>query len=351
MTDPTHQNDAANDPASRSQPSIFSLCEADGEALDAIMDARATGADVGPVPANCAQRAECLRGMLGLLELDQAPAPPDDLAVNTLERIRAQQQRQRFASQVQMLSEPRRTLGVAWHQVAAAAAVFIIGASLLMPVMERQRADSRRVAGAANLAMAGQAFNSYAADNLGKMPRGEVQPGSVWWDVGQTQAAGQGLRSNSAHLFLLIRQGYAKPKDLACPENPFAYDPHLTIEHHDWRSPQAVSFSYQNQYTAKALRLDDRPGMALLADRNPLFISRAQGISFDPNTPQNAPSRAHRRPGQNILTADNNVTWHLRPMLEANSFGQEDNIWTIVGVDFYTGTETPTDPADSFLVP
>ncbi len=352
MPDPTPpESDPTGTPHQAPEP-IYRLCELDGQALDAVLATRTGGADTGPVPADTAQRAQKMRELLGLLDLDAPQDPPADLTGRALEQIRAHQQRQRFTSQVQMLSEPRRTLGVAWHQLLAAAAVFIIGASLLMPVMERQQSDALRVTGAGHLRAAGQAMQLYALANNGQMPRGQVKPGSVWWDVGQPDTvAGQGARSNSAHLYLLVRLGYATPQTLACPENPFANDEHLTTDKHDWLSPQSVSYSYQNQYTLRAIRLEDVPRMAVLADRNPLFIVRGGRVFYDPTAPHDAASRAHRGLGQNILTADGTVSWRLRPTLDPLGAEHADNIWTINGVDFYTGRETPSSPDDSFLVP
>ncbi len=369
MPDPTHQNPTPapgasgspgtpqgtpHSPADRPEVSIFSLGELDGQALDALLAARAGGAERGPVPAGLGERCEKVRELLALLDRDPAQDPPGDLTARTLEAIRAHEQRQRFTRQVQMLAEPRRTLGVAWHQLAAAAAVFIIGASLLIPVMDRQQADSRRIAGAANLGMAGQAMSSYAADNLGQMPRGNVRPGMVWLEIGRPQSVnGQGARSNSAHLYKLIRLNYISAENLVCPENSFAGNARITPDQHDWIDPQAVPFSYQNQYTTRMLKLEESPTMAVLADRNPLYEFDVQDgqIVFNPSTPKNAPSRAHRRSGQNILTADGIVTWRVRPVLDPFGSNAADNIWVANGIDFYTGNETTTDPHDSFLVP
>jgi len=349
---PAPGGSGAGDSGELSAAEIRCLSEADGMALDAVLAARAAGADrgQGPVPAGSADRAEKARELLGLLELAIPDDPSADLTARTLQVVRAHEQRQRFAQQVQMLSEPRRSLGVAWHQLVTAAAVFIIGTALLMPVMDRQQADSRRLAGASNLRLAGQAMSKYSSDNLGQMPRGDIRPGMVWWDVGQPQEVGQqGTRSNSAQLYRLVRQGYITADHLACPENPHARRFALTAEYHDWTDPRSVSFSYQNQYTSKLLRMDDAPGMAVLADRNPLFIIKNGRVAFNAAVPRDASSMVHRRPGQNVLTADGVVTWRVRPILDPLAGDGGDNIWTITGIDFYTGREVRDNPNDSFL--
>jgi hypothetical protein len=363
MSDRTHQNldpkagglgsgKIPRSPIGPSEPVIRALSEDDGRALDALLEARVRGMERGPVPAGLGERTEKVCGLLALLEYDTFDGPSADLASRTVSAIRAQEQRKRFAEQVQMLAEPRRTLGVDWRQLATAAAVFILGASLLMPVMERQQADSRRIVGAGRLGQAGQAFARYAADNEGQMPRGNIRPGTVWWEVGQPEAAeGQYVRSNSAHLYKLVRQGYTGIENLTCPENEHALRFSLSDKDFDWKSPQAVSFSYQNQYRAQMLRLEEAPTMAVLADRNPRFEVQGDRIVFNPNTPLDARSRAHRGEGQNVLTADGNVSWRIQPTVDLFGDEQSDNIWSATGVDFYHGTEVPADPLDSFLVP
>jgi hypothetical protein len=359
MSDPTHQKPdhtpAPGSPGSSADqvdPPIHSLCEADGQALDALLVARAGGADRGPMPAGLGERTDVVSGLLGLLDQDEVADPQADLTARTLSAIRSREQRKRFTEQVQMLAEPRRTLGVDWRQLATAAAVFLIGASLLIPVMARQQADSRRVAGASNMSYAGQAIGSYAVDNEGQMPRGDIRPGTVWWEVGQPQAVNsQYVHSNSAHLYRLVRKGYIKPELLTCPENKYADNHALTRAHLDWTGPRAVSFSYQNQYTPRLLRLEDAPSMPVLADRNPLFEVRDGRIVFNSNTSFDAPSRAHRNTGQNVLSADGTVTWLIRPAVDLLGNDVQDNIWAANGIDTYTGTEFTSERGDSFLVP
>jgi len=352
MSDPTHQNPGPQAPGGQSDGPIFSLCELDGRALDALLTAKAAGIDRGPVPAGLGERSEKVGALLALL--DQAPVqdPPGDLTARTLAAIRAHEQRQRFSQQVRMLAEPRRTLGISWQQLVTVAAVFIIGTSLLIPVIQRQRADSRRMAGAANLGMTGQAMGSYAADNLGQMPRGEVRPGMPWWEVGQSQANPKRAgHSNSANLYRLVWQDYIPPAKLTCPENAFTDTAHLTRTQHDWAGPLAVPFSYQNQYAIRVPRLNEAPNMAVVADRNPLFEVYRGRIIYDATTPLNAPSRAHHGTGQNVLTANGAVAWRIHPYVDPTGPDDQDNFWTTDGVDVYTGRETPADPLDSFLVP
>ena len=358
MTDPTHQPETPNTPGAPGLPGdadtgpIRPLCELDGQALDALLAARVEGLERGPVPAGLGERRDKLEALLGLLEQDVPEGPDADLTARTLLAVKTHEQRQRFSAQVQMLAEPRRTIGVGWQQLATSAAVFIIGASLLMPVMERQQADSRRVAGAGYLNQAGQAMNSYAADNQGQMPRGHVKPGMPWTEVGMANTGSNPDHSNSAHLYRLVTNDYIKAAELICPENAYAERNDPKAGQRDWSGPRAVSFSYQNQYAINVPRLDEAPGMAVLADRNPLFtVNQDDRIVFDTLIPLNAPSHAHHGAGQNVLTANGVVAWRIRPTVEIFGQSQPDNIWAASGIDVYTGKETPANPFDAFLVP
>lgn len=350
MVSEDHANQFNDVPAQK----IRTLSEADAQALDALLAGSRVSAQAGAHAAAYAgdpQRIERVSKVLSLLDALPVAEPSNDLVARTMTAIEQTRQRERFASQVQMLAGSDGSLGVGWRQILSAAAVFIIGISLLLPFLSRSRAEARRVACATNLQTAGSAFGSYAADNLGMLPRGKVAPGTAWWRVGQDVEENAPLQSNSAHLYLLIRQNYLSPDQLACPENAHA----LTGEHeghrHDWPTAQAVSYSYQNQYTRTPLRLQDAPNLALLADKNPLFLIGQGKVAFDERSSRVAPSRVHDNRGQNVLTADGAVTWSLRPLLRRGGQGTADNIWVAKGVDRYTGNETPTTPDDSFLVP
>lgn len=336
---------------------ISGLDERDAAVLDAIVAARARGAATGPLPPDSAARAQTIARLLDVIEQDPIEPAPDDLTARTLARVQAIRQQRRFAEQVEMLREPRRSVGVDWRQLVSAAAIFLVACSLVMPVLSRTRADARRIACAGNLATAGSAFGAYAADFAGMLPRGAVKPGAVWWNVGQTNGQtddGEIVTSNSAHLFLLVRHRYTDAQSLACPSNAHAHRHDLSSRQRDWPTPQAVSFSYQNQYTADPIRLDRQRDLPLLADRNPLFVSRGNRVTFDREASVLSSSRSHDQRGQNILISDGTVRWTVRPTVSRGRTGQPDNIWVVAGVTQYTGREVPAQgdgEVESFLVP
>ncbi len=283
--------------------------------------------------------AQKVQSMLAAMDAYEVPDAPADLVTNTLARIDQYEQDQRSAMQI----ESRRRLpaiGLSFAEIAVVAAMIVMGFSLALPMLTQTRSDARRLACETHLATAGAAFGHYASDFNGSMPRGSIVPGDAWWKVGDEPE-----QSNSAHLYRLARAGYIDPNTLACPENSHAPSG-LTSQMQDWPEYDAVSYSYQNQYTAEPTRLSQHPMLAVLADKNPLFYVR-QGKQLYHLAQQNPdqPSHAHQGQGQNILLASGSVQWSRRPIVRG------DNIWLVSGIGQYTGNEVPTLPGDSFLVP
>lgn len=281
-----------------------------------------------------------------------AEDPPADLVARTMHRIDQVKQRQRFNSQIQALAGSS-SQGLPMRELLTAAAVILIGLAIVWPVLEQGRREARKLTCANNLKAAGVAMGQYAQDSQQQMPRLGSWPGYDWWKVGQDQEPDGPVPSNSAHLYVLIRKGYIHPDRLNCPENVHARTG-LSPKAHDWPSPDAPSFSYQNQFTAKPLRLDVRADEAVLADRNPLFVIHMTQpghakmvLKYRGGERQTtAPSEAHQGQGQNVLFSSGAVRFMSKPVLRDG-----DVLWTAHGVDHYTGNEQPADESDSFLVP
>lgn len=329
---------------------VTTLHEDDGLALDAVI---ANAGQPGPMPAGLGDRAERVAGVLSLL--DQLPLEAsvagdgdEDLVQRTLAAAADARQRQRFAQQIEMFAEPRRTFGVGLRQVFTAAAVLLLGISLLMPALDNQRQTQQQAACSYNLGVAGQQMGQYALDHAGMLPRGPV--GDSWIKTGQPDAIDDAGRyqSNSAHLYLLIREEYTAPSRLACASNDTAVTSMPGSGQLDWASPQAISYSYQNQHAVAPIRIDrSSPRLAVLADKNPLFVVRGNKVVYDRDVKRDAASTLHNGKGQNILTLDNRVSWSSAPRVG------DDNVWQIQGhAGGYDGTEVPADAQrDSFLVP
>ena len=343
---------------------LRTLAPEDARALDQRLEA---GGPRGGATSGSDDGVASLLGLLGTFDDASTEAPTeapteaetdpevrdadDALVQRTLAAVAARKQRERFAAQVmQAAAAPApRGLSASWRQIAGAAAVFVVGFSLLMPAVSRARGVAQQQACATNLATAGMQLNAWAADHKGALPRGPV--GDSWIKLGQPDAVAADGRfnSNSAHLYLLIRDDYLAPEYLACASNASATTTPQVAGQMDWAVPAAVSYSYQNQYGSGPVRLDRaRPGLAVLADKNPLFVPDDAGrLVFDADTARDAASRQHRGAGQNILRVDGAAGWSEDP-----SVGR-DNVWTRSGHHGgYVGDEAPADPnRDSFLVP
>jgi hypothetical protein len=345
------------------------LCDEDGLLLEALIEARAKGHDTTPVLADDVERFEKLRGVLSLLDQDtHAGAEQSEASVlnrvqSTLEAIERSRQRDRFAQQIDMmrLAPPARGIGVSWRQVVGAAAVFLLAVSVILPTIDRTRAEANRAACLGNLATAGQAIGNYAADFAGMLPRGKSVPGSPWWNVGRPDAVDRAgnVYSNSAHLYRLVNTRYIDADKLACVTNEYApRHGQMTVHQLDWNTPLAISYSYQNQFTPEPIRVNDAsPILAVLADKNPLFVVKGDRVAFDANAPLTSPSVLHRAQGQNVLKIDGSAGWSASPVVTHDNTlptfsTREDNIWSVFGIDRYQGNETPSMPTqDAFLVP
>jgi len=202
------------------------LCPEDGRVLDALLDhIRADDHDnkrSWPATAlnySDAERATRMTRLLGLIERCPVEQPPDDLVRSTLDRITQAKQSEMFAQQIQTLSmtTPNR---FRLNDLLAVAAVILIGLSLAIPVLTQSQGDARRLACMSNLGMTGRAVAAYENDHAGMLPRRKTVAGTPWYMVGQPQASADApVRSNSAHYFILMRNGYLAPQFLACPDN------------------------------------------------------------------------------------------------------------------------------------
>lgn len=325
------------------------LSQADADALDALLASRVAGPRLvdhespqPPVDPAATQRVEKLMALIGSCPVED---PPSDLARLTMQRVISEQ-----SIDYDIARAPTGTcapaLPIRLGEILAVAAMLLLGICLALPVLERTRSDAMRIACEANLGAAGRAFTHYATDFVGAMPRGLAHPGDEWYHVGQTTSESQPVKSNSANLYRLARARYIDPGAMACPDNEHA-PAHMASDAFDWPNPQAVSYSYQNQFTERQQRLFRAPRMAILADRNPKFVYRnSEELLYLTVLPRNAASTAHRKRGQNVLFADGSVFWLVHPVIAGG-----DNIWLAQGIDEYRGTESPTTYADSFLVP
>jgi hypothetical protein len=319
---------------------LVSLSPADGAALDGLLETRSGGLQAVAAPADQTERLQRVENVLGLLDCHPVDPPPADLVDQTLARINESRQQHRFAQQIAQLSVP--TGGFGWYEMGALAASLVIMVSLALPMLSRNREDARRIRGASNLANAGVAFSSYAADHDGLLPRRPMLEGAPWYMVGDGLGPDGTARSNSQHSFLLIEKRYIDPRVLRCPGNPHAQT-HFEAGATDWNSHAHTSFS--SPVTRVVVRIEHSPSQILLVDKNPMFdIRRGEPLRFHSGVTVDTSTLMHGGRGQNMLFSNGSVLWTTKPELEG------DKLWMIRGASNLKGHELP-EPDDVFIGP
>lgn len=315
------------------------LCQADQDALDALVD---VGFDVSKVPAAHAARAGRIAGLMSALDRLPAPSTGDLLAARTLAAAKELRRRE-LSESLGAQGAGIMSSGFRWPELITVAAMLLIGISVAWPYLAQSSQRARMIACQNNLRTASGGLAAYAATFHGAMPRMMVRAGDPWWYTGQDHSLSGPVKSNSAHAYVLIRENFVAPETLCCVANPNV-PREVSSDAIDWANYNAVSYSYQNQYGQADLRWAQGPVIAVLADKNPYF----QGPQFVRTLPQNATSSNHTvMGGQNVLFSDGTVRWMRSQVLENG-----DNIYHAGrGRTEYKGNETPETPADSFLVP
>ncbi len=273
----------------------FVLSEADQDALDAVM---MTGMDASRVPSALRERTDRVLALTALLG---GASQAHDSALT--DRVMAA-----VDAQGAVLETERPVLariGGRFADLVSVAAVVLIAASVVWPVLTTVRQNAVRQANQANLAVAGLGFGAYAADYQGELPRLSDRAGDAqWWNVGEDPS-----QSNSAGLYTLARLRYTPIEALASPGNPSAPRAVADAGARDWRSPDEVSYSYLLPFagpnTAAA------PGV-VLADRSPVVVRLLAGETV--RLSENSPNHDGR--GQHMLKGDGSVLWTTEPYTE-----------------------------------
>ncbi|MCH7808428.1 MAG: hypothetical protein IIB60_04325 [Planctomycetes bacterium] len=114
-------------------------------------------------------------------------------------------------------------------------------------------------------------------------------------------------------------------------------------QYNDFARKRNVSYDSLN-LCGPTPNLRPAPTMAYMSDPNPLFIGGRFQETVDPT---HANSPAHGGRGQTVLLIDGSTRKLTSPIYGAD----RDNLWLVGNIRRYTGTETPTDAHDAFLIP
>lgn len=328
---------------SRTADEQLTLCPADEDALEAWV---MSGGRLSSVPGSLRERArrhETLAQLVTATPLASPGRSADELIALTLGRI----ENAEFAQRERLHIGGHRRLRLT--DVLSVAAVMLLGVSVAFPLLGTMRDSARRTVCDANLGRVASALGLYAGQNDDALPMMTAGfGGGSWIRVGEDPK-----QSNSANLYVLVRNHYADLADLACPGNPSAPTMEVRADAHDWRQIEEVSYSYQVPNGPKQRRVwSNGERMPAIADRSPVIlrISRNEPIQPEANSPN------HGSRGQHIIWTDSSVSWAESPLLE-----NSDNIWLPRSIEhavnearrYYgmEGNEVPDSPNDALLGP
>ena len=114
----------------------------------------------------------------------------------------------------------------------------------------------------------------------------------------------------------------------------------------DFLDDANLSYTYFNM-AGQRPSAEDNPELPVMSDHNPVFgegVSLLNRIAFRDRAELNSPS--HAGAGQNILILDGHVKWVKTPAAGIDG----DNIWTLQGVNAYTGREGPASAVNAHLI-
>jgi len=319
------------------------LCPADEDALEAWV---MSGGRIASVPGSLRERArkhEALAQLVTQTPLAAAGRSSADLIAATMSRIENAEFAQRERMQIGAGHRLRLT------DVLSVAAVLLLAVSVAFPLFGSVRENARRLNCEANLGRVASALGIYAGANDDSLPMMTAGfGGAPWFRVGEDPK-----QSNSANLYVLVRNDYAELADLACPGNPAAPTLEVRPDAQDWRQIEEVSYSYQVPNGRRSTRIWSHAIAApAIADRSPVVL---RIIRHEPIVPE-ANSPNHGSQGQHIIRTDGSVDWADSPVL-ANG----DNIWLPRSIEhavaevrrYYgmEGNEVPETADDALLGP
>lgn len=243
-----------------------------------------------------------------------------------------------------------------FESLAAAAAVLIV-AGMLFPSFGSIRQHSRKVACERNLGQVGGAFASMMSDHSASSTADmTIKDGNPWWKIGYE---GPETQSNTRYVWQLVKQGYVPADVFVCKGRNGAVPVRMTSEQmarlQDFPSRSNLSYSFVifGQGTFSPAQAGRK---VMASDLNPVFekIPCQQNIYHKLNEFEKVllneqlrqmMSGNHACQGQNLLYTDGSVEFLDTRVVNG------DDIFTVNGVDCYTGREIPADDRDTFLAP
>jgi hypothetical protein len=299
----------------------FELSSDDQRIVDDLIEAGFDLDAMEPLTDAERARAERLLRLLGLMRDYPVDDADDTLLHATMVRIDRyeHEQAQRMAINTETNTASRSWaagLNIRSLDFISVAAVLLIAASVLWPMLASVRQHSIDRACANNMRLVGYGLSHYAGDNNGAMPVAKA---------GFFQNASWDTVPNVLNLAPLVEGQYCQLGHLNCAGN------------HDHLSS---TYSYQWQMPGERMMWGTGRITIVLGDRNPLIDAARAGRTL----PANTMSRDHRGRGQNVLASDGATLW-----LTDTIVGTRDNIWLPHGADKLSHGARPADTSDVML--
>jgi hypothetical protein len=297
------------------------------------------------------QQHETLATVFKALNSHKADPAPADLATRVAARVAASGRRVRLIRPVDDLTRTveRGTPVILrlgnMREIVAAAAMIVLMVGFAVPSLLHMRERGQRMACSANLAALGMGVQQYAQTFGSSLPFTGWNSRASW---APSQDPGVVVVPNRRHLYPLLRNAFiAHPRLFLCPSSGGAPMPADQVaRRNDFLDDANLSYTYFNM-AGQRPSVEDNPELPVMSDQNPVFgegVSLLNRIAFRDRAELNSPS--HAGAGQNILILDGHVKWVKTP--DAGIDG--DNIWTLQGVNAYTGREGPASAVDAHLI-
>lgn len=294
-----------------------------------------------------------LRQLRGLLDRFEVPEPPPHLADAVMSRIKTHAAVLPFERSASVLPVGTRgnlfaTPVLTLRELIAIAACITLVVGMLVPGYFKARNLAYRNYCMNNQRQIWRGMANYAQDNSGYMAWAGYVPNGYWLP---TKTPNVRRVSNTRPVFKLLQGGYVPDARMfICPADkqarPMLADNYRRFT--DFVEPANTSYSYQCFNVSQGWRLEEmNPRMALLADRNPLFDSRAAHC-LSPYEEDTINSVAHgEAAGQNVIHINGHGAWYDRPTIGVDN----DNIYRSGDFVRHEGNEGPVGETDSFLIP
>ena len=300
---------------SRSHEPQSELSPDDQRLLDQLVEANFDPQAMEPLTPAERRRVSALVSLLSLLSDYPVDDADDTLVYATLARIdRREEERAARMTLGPETSGIRRSRRIHIPDFITVAAVMLIAASVLWPLMSRARRASIDEGCNSNLRALGYAFSTYAADYDGAVPMAAFAGSNLSWDTVR----------NVLNLAPLIDKDYCEQGHLDCPGNDIHY---------------RTSYSYQWQGADSRSTWGILPTIVVIGDRNPVIDAARTGTILAPLTA----SLNHSERGQNVLFSDGSTPWLEKPVVG------RDNIWLPEGANSLRRGQNPTNANDVFL--